>query len=296
MAIDEQEMELGQQGDQPSRWQSLRDALAPLLSSRVALIGLAMVLFWVLVAILAPVVSQHDPLAQDYMAPNSAPSAAHWLGTDDLGRDLLARVAYGARPILLLAPLSVACALVVGISLGVTAGYFGGRVDEILMRLLDSLMAFPAILLYLIILFAVGPSAVNVIIAITIAGAPGIARLARSLALDLRTREFVAAAQLRGEKPVYIMFVEILPNAMGPLLVDAMLRVGYATFAIGTLGFLGLGLPPPAPDWGSMVARGYKHIWVNPWAVLWPSLSISSLVVGLNLVADGLQAEMNRYR
>jgi len=259
-------------------------------------VGLTIVLFWVLVAILAPLVSRYDPLEQDYKAVNTGPSAVHWLGTDDLGRDLMARLAYGARLILILAPLSVLFALLVGITLGLTAGYFGGLVDEIVMRILDAMMAFPAILLYLIILFAVGASAVNVVIAITIAGAPGIARLVRSLTLDIRTREYIAAAELRGEHPLYIMFVEILPNARGPILVDAMLRVGYAAFAIGTLGFLGLGLPPPTPDWGSMVARARRYIWINPWAVLWPSLAISSLVVGLNLFADGLREESLRYQ
>jgi len=164
------------------------------------------------------------------------------------------------------------------------------------MRLLDAIMAFPAILLYLIIIFALGPSATNVVIAITIAGAPGIARLVRSLTLDIRTREYIAAAKLRGENPFYIMFVEILPNARGPIIVDAMLRIGYAVFAIGTLGFLGVGLPPPAPDWGSMVAQGRLYIWINPWPVLWPSLAISSLVIGLNLFADGLREETMRYQ
>jgi len=157
-------------------------------------------------------------------------------------------------------------------------------------------MAFPAILLYLIIIFALGPSATNVVIAITIAGTPGIARLVRSLTLDIRTREYIAAAKLRGENPFYIMFVEILPNARGPIIVDAMLRIGYAVFAIGTLGFLGVGLPPPAPDWGSMVAQGRFYIWINPWPVLWPSLAISSLVIGLNLFADGLREETMRYQ
>jgi len=164
------------------------------------------------------------------------------------------------------------------------------------MRLLDAIMAFPAILLYLIIIFALGPSATNVVIAITIAGAPGIARLVRSLTLDIRTREYIAAAKLRGENPFYIMFVEILPNARGPIIVDVMLRIGYAVIAIGTLGFLGLGLPPPAPDWGSMVAQGRIYIWINPWPVLWPSLAISSLVIGLNLFADGLREETMRYQ
>jgi peptide/nickel transport system permease protein len=192
--------------------------------------------------------------------------------------------------------LSVLCALAIGTTLGLIGGYFGGWIDEVVMRVLDAIMAFPVILLYLIIIVALGPSAINVVIAITIAGAPGIARLVRSLTLDIRTREYIAAAELRGENPFYIMFVEILPNARGPIIVDAMLRIGYAVFAIGTLGFLGLGLPPPAPDWGSMVAQGRLYIWINPWAVLWPSLAISSLVIGLNLFADGLHEETMRYQ
>ena len=294
MAVSEQAV--SQTSASASRWKRYREALAPLLASKVALFGLAIVIFWVLVAVFAPVVSPYDPYEQDYMAANSGPSAAHPLGTDDIGRDLLARIAYGARTILILAPLSVLCALIVGVTLGLVAGYLGGLVDEIVMRILDAVMSFPAILLYLIILFAVGPSALNVVIAITIAGAPGIARLVRSLTLDIRTREYVAAAELRGEHPLYIMFFEILPNARGPILVDAMLRVGYAAFAIGTLGFLGVGLPPPTPDWGGMVARGRRYIMINPWAVLWPSLAISSLVVGLNLLADGLQEELGRFR
>ena len=280
----------------PSRWQRLRESLDILLASKVGLVALAIVLLWIFVAIFAPIISPYDPLKQDYTAVNEGPSAKHPLGTDDLGRDLLSRLLHGARLILVLAPLSVLCALAVGTTLGLSAGYFGGLVDEVVMRILDAMMAFPAILLYLIILFAVGPSAINVVIAITIAGAPGIARLVRSLTLDIRTREYIAAAELRGENPFYIMFMEILPNAWGPIMVDAMLRVGYAVFAIGTLGFLGLGLPPPAPDWGSTVARGRKYIWTNPWAVLWPSLAISSLVVGLNLFTDGLREEMTRYQ
>ena len=280
----------------PSGWQRLRETLDPLLASKVALIALAIVLLWVFVAVFATIISPYDPLEQDYIAPNEGPSAKHPLGTDDLGRDLLSRLLHGARLILVLAPLSVLCALAVGTTLGLSAGYFGGPLDEVLMRILDAMMAFPTILLYLIIIFAVGPSAINVVIAITIAGAPGIARLVRSLTLDIRTREYIAAAELRGENPFYIMFIEILPNAWGPIMVDAMLRVGYAVFAIGTLGFLGLGLPPPTPDWGSMVARGRTFIWLNPWAVLWPSLAISSLVVGLNLFADGLREEMTRFQ
>jgi peptide/nickel transport system permease protein len=238
----------------------------------------------------------YDPYEQDWRVQNSGPSATHYLGTDDQGRDLLARLAYGARIILVLAPGSVVFALAAGILLGLTAGYFGGWVDELVMRILDAVMAFPSILLYLIIIYAVGPSAFNVVLAITIAGMPGVARLVRSRALEIRAEDYIAAAELRRESPVYMMFVEILANAWGPILVDGTLRVGYAAFAIGTRGFRGLGLPPPTPDWGSMIARAYSYIWVNPWALLWPSLAISSLVVGLNLLADGLREELLRYQ
>jgi len=295
-------MTIGEQAGPPgiatrrSLWQRFRDALAPILASKVALVGLGFVSFWILVAIFAPLITPYGPLEQDPEAMNLGPSAEHPLGADNLGRDLWARLIYGARTILVLAPLSVLCALAVGATLGLIGGYFGGWIDEIVMRVLDAIMAFPAILLYLIIIFALGPSATNVVIAITIAGAPGIARLVRSLTLDIRTREYIAAAELRGENPFYIMFVEILPNARGPIIVDAMLRIGYAVFAIGTLGFLGVGLPPPAPDWGSMVAQGRLYIWINPWPVLWPSLAISSLVIGLNLFADGLREETMRYQ
>lgn len=273
-----------------------RDAIAPILASKVALVGLGLVSFWVVVAIFAPLITPYGPLEHDLEAMNLGPSLEHLLGADNLGRDLWARLIYGARTILILAPLSVFCALAVGATLGLISGYFGGWTDEVVMRLLDAIMAFPAILLYLIIIFALGPSATNVVIAITIAGTPGIARLVRSLTLDIRTREYIAAAKLRGENPFYIMFVEILPNARGPIIVDAMLRIGYAVIAIGTLGFLGVGLPPPAPDWGSMVAQGRIYIWINPWPVLWPSLAISSLVIGLNLFADGLREETMRYQ
>ncbi len=288
----------------------IREAFSVLLSSRIAIIGLTIVLFWVFVAVFAPLLSSYTPLEQDWKAPNQGPSRVHILGTDELGRDLWTRLMYGARVVLVILPISeklwipggtalwgVFVALFIGTTLGLLSGYYGGWIDEIVMRLLDAMMAIPIILLFLIIMTALGASAVNVVIAITIVGTPGIARLVRSLALDIRTREYIRAAETRGENPWYIMFVEILPNARGPIIVDAMLRVGYAIFAMGTLGFLGLGLPPPSPDWGSMVAKGREFILQgSPWAALWPSLAIASLVVGLNLLADGLREESMRYQ
>jgi peptide/nickel transport system permease protein len=294
----------------PSIWQRLRGKLSILFASKVAMVGLAIVMFWILVAIFAPLLTSYSPTEQDYKAQNSGPSAAHILGTDDLGRDLWARLIYGARVVLVILPVGehfwlpigtaiwgVLLGLVVGVTLGLIGAYQRGYIDEVVMRVLDAMMAFPVILLYMIIIAAVGSSATNVVLAIAIVGVPGIARLVRSLALDIRTRDYIRAAEIRGENRFYIMFVEILPNARGPIIIDAMLRVGYAIFAMGTLGFLGLGLPPPSPDWGSMVAVGRRYILAgSPWAALWPALAIASLVVGLNLLADGLREESTRYQ
>ncbi len=294
----------------PSRLRRLWDSVSIIFASKTAMIGLVIVLFWIFVAIFAPLLTPYTPTYQDYTAQNQGPSRVHPLGTDSLGRDIWSRLIYGARVVLVIVPVTekfwlpggtalwgVFLGLVAGCTLGLLGGYLGGWIDEIIMRLLDAMMAFPVILLYMIIIAAVGASAVNVVLAIAIVGTPGIARLVRSLALDIRTRDYIRAAETRGESPWYIMFVEILPNARGPIIVDAMLRVGYAIFAMGTLGFLGLGLPPPSPDWGSMVAKGRQFILAgSPWAALWPSVAIASLVVGLNLFADGLREESLKYQ
>ncbi len=306
-----------------TRWKQLQETIKIFAQSRVALVGFLLVGFWVFIAIFAdnciliptqwlncatgnvegyadvttPWLSVYGPVEQFRGENLKGPSADHWFGTDRQGRDLWARLAHGSRVILFLAPASVIVALIVGGTLGVIAGYFGGYIDEVLMLFLNMLLAFPQVILYLVIIAAFGPSATNVVLAITIAGAPGIARLVRSLTLDIKTRDFVAAAQTRGESPFYIMFVEILPNARGPIIVDAMLRMGYAVFAIGTLGFLGLGLPPPSPDWGSIINLGRSFIQSgHPWDALWSSIAIAMLVVGLNLMADGVNEEIQRYR
>jgi peptide/nickel transport system permease protein len=265
-------------------------------SSRTAVLGLIIVLLWVFIACFAPLITRYTPLEQDYMNLNQGPTQSHLLGTDDLGRDVWSRVAYGARMILTLGPVSVFAAFILGIALGLPSGYFGGWLDEGIMRVLDALMAFPTILLYMIIISALGASSVNVVIAIAVGGAPGIARLVRALTMDIRTREYVAAAKLRGDNAIQIMFHEILPNCRGPLIIDFLMRMGYASFYIGTLGFLGLGLPPPTPDWGSMIQAGHSRMLINIWPVLVPTLAIVSLVVGLNLFADGVREETMRYQ
>jgi peptide/nickel transport system permease protein len=308
MAVSEQTMPTAVQ--EPSRLRRMWQGLSIIFASKVAVIGLIIVLFWVFVAIFAPLLTPYSATDQDVQAQNAPPSAAHPLGTDSLGRDIWARLIYGARVVLVIVPIGenfwlpggtalwgVFLGLIIGAALGLAGGYLGGWVDEVIMRLLDAMMAFPVILLYMIIIAALGASATNVVLAIAIVGTPGIARLVRSLTLDIRTRDYIRAAEVRGESPLYIMFVEILPNARGPIIIDAMLRIGYAIFAMGTLGFLGLGMPPPSPDWGSMVAKGRQYILSgSPWAALWPSVAIASLVVGLNLFADGLREESTRYQ
>jgi peptide/nickel transport system permease protein len=294
----------------PSRLQKMWKSVSIVFESRVATVGMAMVLFWVLLALVSLFWTPYDPNASDFIQ-NQGPSAQNWLGTDHLGRDILSRLMQGTQVILLKTRLpgdvnasipggvaiwGVLGSLSFGAFLGLNAGYRGGWWDQVIMQFLDALIAFPRIVLYLVVIAALGRGDLVVILAITITGAPGVARLARSLALDIKTRDYIRAAETRGESVWYIMFREILPNARGPLLVDGMLRVGYAIFAIGTLGFLGIGLPPPDPDWGNMVNEARRNIFANQFAVIWPALAIASLVIGLNLFADGLREELTRYQ
>lgn len=296
---------------QPTRWQTLWKNISIIFDSRVGTIGLAMVIFWVVVGLISLVWTPYPPNATLF-DQNLPPNPQNWLGTDHLGRDILSRLMTGTQVILLKTrlpeslggfsfPIGVAIwgvlgSVLVGSVLGLNAGFRSGWTDQGIMQVLDALIAFPVIVLYLVFITALGQGDLVVIFAITVTGAPGVARLVRSLALDIKTRDYIRAAETRGENPWYIMFVEILPNARGPILVDSMLRVGYAIFAIGTLGFLGLGLPPPDPDWGNMVNEARKNIFSNPLAVVWPSLAIATLVIGLNLFADGLREELTRYQ
>lgn len=261
-----------------------------LRESPIGMIGAFLVLFWVIVAIFAPWLAPYDPNANNYQALiDPTPSAEFLLGTDNQGRDILSRIIWGSRTVLIVAPTATFCAYVVGCLIGLFAGYYRGWVDVVMMRLADIILSFPQIVLYIFIIVVFGASMLNIIVAVTFIAAPQIARIVRGLTLEIRERDFVAAAKMRGESPFYIMLVEILPNARGPLIVDACLRMGYTTILIGVLGFLGLGLPPPDPDWGGMVKDTYTMISVYPHMSLIPCAAISSLVVGFNLLADGLR-------
>lgn len=276
----------------PARLRWLR-SLAHLRESPVGMVGAVLVLFWVVVALFAPWLAPFPPnQGMVPFQPLGAPApdgGTFWLGTDNLGRDMLSRIIWGARTVLIYAPLATAVAYVVGISMGLAAGYLRGWVDDLLSRIADIILSFPVLVLYIVIISTIGPSPFNIVIAITFASAPGIMRIVRGLTLDLRSRDYVAAAQTRGEGALYIMLVEILPNARGPLIVDACLRMGYVIITIGVLGFLGLGLPPPNPDWGSMINEARAMAMVFPHMTVVPCVAISSLVLGFNLLADGVR-------
>jgi peptide/nickel transport system permease protein len=188
-----------------------------------------------------------------------------------------------------IAPIAVICAYAIGCMMGLVAGYYRGWVDQVVNRVSDIILSFPAIVLYIIVIMRLGPSAFNIILAVIFVAAPQVMRIVRGITLELREQDYVSAAKMRGESAFYIMIAEILPNARGPLIVDACLRMGYTTITIGVLGFLGLGLPPPDPDWGGMVKDTYAMMTIYPHMSLFPAGAITSLVVGFSLLADGIR-------
>ncbi len=253
----------------------------------LAAIGAAIILIWVLIAIFAPVIAPYSYKQGDYIM--AAPSLQHLFGKDNFGRDVFSRVLYGSQTVLLLAVLSTLASLICGTVIALCAGYYGGIVDEVLMRLADAAMALPAIFLALLILAMLGPSSIGLFLSTVIVFTPLVARVVRSAVLPLAGREFIAAAKLRGEKGPSIMLRELVPNLLGVLAVEGAIRVGYAIFLIASLGFLGVGVQPPTPDWGVMVYDGQNYATQAPWMIIFPALAISSLVISINLVSDGVK-------
>jgi peptide/nickel transport system permease protein len=279
---------------QPLRWSSNRlQLIKTLRQTRLVDTGLVIIAVVCLCAIFAGVISPYDPLKQDYLAIAQPPSAAHWLGTDDLGRDVLSRIIYGSRVSLQVGAISVAIAVTIGALLGLVAGYVGGIVDDVIMRFVDAVQAFPGLILALGLTAALGPSIRNVMIAIGFISSPTIARLTRAQTLSVRETEYIAAARVSGAKPTTIVSRHIWPNVTAPIIVQATLLVATAIVTEASLSFLGVGVQPPTPSWGSMLRTGSQYLEVAPWLAFAPGLAIFLTVLAFNFIGDGLRRALD---
>jgi peptide/nickel transport system permease protein len=278
----------------PTAWGDFKHSLGRIFRSGAFLIGLFIVAFWIGCAIFGRALVPYDPFADDMLNSLMPPDSQHWFGTDQLGRDVFSRVIAGARDILTIAPVATLISTVLGTALGLVMGYFGGWVDEILSRLVDAVLALPAVIVALLALTALGTSNITVLFVIGFSYSPIIARTVRSSVIAERNLDYVAAAELRRENRLYTMFVEILPNVIGPILVEFTVRLGYSIFTVATLSFIGFGIQPPSPDWGLSIASNYGLIgggyW---WTVVFDSVAIASLVIGVNLMADGIASALD---
>jgi ABC-type dipeptide/oligopeptide/nickel transport system permease subunit len=270
----------------PSLWTKAR-------RSRFAATGFLVVLAYVLVAIFAPFIATHDPLQTNLSVPLLPPHAGNLFGTDELGRDVFSRVVYGARLSLMEGLFAVGLALLLGVPLGMISGYVGGKVDVVLMRLLDVLMAFPGVLLAVVIVSMLGATLVNAMIAVAIYTVPIFARLARALTLSVSQEPYIEACRAAGLTHWRTLFRHVLPNIARPLLVMAALRVAIAILTAAGLSFLGLGAQPPSPEWGAMLANGRNYVLVAPHMVIFPGIAIVLLVFGLNLFQEGLSLALD---
>jgi peptide/nickel transport system permease protein len=266
-----------------------RRALRRLLKRKGAVVGLVVLSLFVLLAILAPLVAPYDPVATSWSLVRKPPSALHWFGTDELGRDVLARVIYGARASLLAGVISVTIALTVGVPLGLISGYRGGFVDALISRITDAMLACPFLILAIALAAFLGPSLSNAMIAIGVTATPIFIRLTRGQVMSVKVEDYVEAARAMGNPRWRIALVHILPNIMPALLVQATLSIAAAIIAEAALSFLGLGQQPPLPSWGSMLNAAQRFLTQAPWMAIWPGLAIFLVVLSLNLVGDGLR-------
>jgi peptide/nickel transport system permease protein len=266
------------------------------LRHRGAVIGSVLVLGFVLLALLAPWIAPQDPLAQDLAARLKPPSAEHWLGTDDFGRDVLSRVLWGARVSLRLGLVAVFLALAIGGTIGLLAGYYGGWFDLVAMRVMDLMLAFPSILLSIVVVAILGPSLTNAMIAVGIMAVPQYARIVRGSVLQVRGLEYVQAARALGAPDRRILRSAVLPNVAGPVIVTASLGLATAVLDAAGLSFLGLGAQPPTPEWGSMLSQGRELILIAPWVLTAPGVAVFLSVLGFNLVGDALRDLLDPHR
>jgi len=271
-------------------------AFRRLVKRRAAMFGLGIVVFFILVAIAAPLVSPYDPLATSWASVRKPPSVAHPFGTDDIGRDVLARTIWGSRASLLAGLVSVMLALAVGVPLGLVSGYVGGALDATVMRLIDAMLAIPFLILAIALAAFLGPSLTNAMIAIGITQMPIFARMTRGQVLQVKHEDYIEAARAVGNPQVRIVLRHILPNIVPPLLVQATLAIATAIIAEASLSFLGLGQQPPHPSWGSMLNTAKNFMAQAPWMAIWPGLAIFSLVLSLNLFGDGLRDALDPRR
>jgi peptide/nickel transport system permease protein len=264
-----------------------------LTHSKAFIFGATILGFWILAAIFGNLLVPHNPLAQNLSNINQAPTLSHWFGTDSLGRDMFARVITGSRDILIIAPLATLIGTVLGTALGLVMGYFRGAVDEIIGRFVEAFLALPLVVTGILGVVALGPSNMTLIFVIGIVFAPLIARTVRAAVLLERELDYVSAARLRGETSRYIMFVEILPNVLAPIMVEFTVRLGYAVFTIVTLSFLGFGIPPPSANWGLEISTNYGQVTAGYWwEVLFDALAVASLVVGVNMIANSIESAL----
>jgi peptide/nickel transport system permease protein len=268
--------------------------LRRLYSEPASAIGISLVIVFLLAAVFGPVLAPYGVNEQVATEARQPPSTTHWFGTDHLGRDIFSRVLAGASSILILAGSATLVATILGLVIGLYTAFHGGWIDEITMRFFDSLLSIPALLLALMFLGTFGPSRVGVVIVLVIVYTPIIARVVRSTALSARSYGYVQIAQLQGESQGYILFQEILPSVLPALAVEFAMRFSYAIFLIASLGFLGLGVQPPSPDWGLMVKEARIHVNQTPWAMFFPAGAIALIVIGVNLAADGIKRALLR--
>ena len=270
-----------------SQWK--RRFLQPLLRQHSALVGLAIIAVYVIAAVFAPWLATHDPAAQDLMASLQGPSAAHWLGTDSYGQDLYSRLLYGAQLALIIGFASVALGLVAGVAIGLAAGLMGGRTEWVLMRIVDGLLAFPELILAMAFMAVLGLGTENVVYALALSFVGPFARMTRGDVLQVKNQPYIEAARLMGVPTAAVIWRHVLPNVVSPILVQAGMRVSIAILLESGLSFLGIGVVPPTPDWGLMIAEGRAFITMAPWISGVPGVALAILLVALNLLGDGLR-------
>lgn len=271
-----------------------RERLRLLIRTPAFLVGCAIMLVWVVCAVAEKRITPYDPF-DDYSKGDLSPSASHLFGTDRLGRDVLSRVMAGARDVLVVAPLAAFLGVVAGTSIGLLMGYFRGILDDVLSRIVEAFLSLPVIMISLLTLVVLGSSSKVVILVVGVLFTPIVARTVRSAVLAERELDYVTSARLRGESSLFIMTREILPNILGPIIVELTVRIGYAIFTVATLSFLGVGIQPPSADWGLAISESYSNMVGGQWwPTFFPAMAIASIVIAVNLVADSLQSVLDQ--